>query len=521
VTVNDDSYDGVCDSHCSLRDAVYESSTTAGDDVIEIPAPIGTITLTRSCAGTPEDDNDCGDLDIWDVGNGDLTIVGLGGPSVNKLTTSLGGANSERLIHIPPATTGRNTPDVTIVGLTLRDGEQRSTTGGQFGGGCIANESGATLEMNSSELTGCVRRGELGVRGGGAIDSAGPLILLNTFVGQNYAYRCSGGGIFATDEVQITAGGLAGNESDPLACPSCPSFGGGVYASGAAEVRLTQTYVRAGTGAHGGGGLYVLSDGLVLDRVEIDLNDGGTGDGGGVYSEASSVVVTQVDFGENRADGYGGGMYVRVPELFGAFIERSSFWENSSGVLGAPGRGGGLAVREFYASTSAMRIVNSTFSNNLSDGSLSEGGGIAYLPATSGTAARPLELLHVTLYGNQASTGREVSSSADGDVEFINTILWSGTTAGYCSGSGFTTGGYNSVRDQTAASGCGLNFSATDDEHTSDLDPLTYNGANPTKVHPVKAADTVRHGFSPRSSLAPKDQHDSMRPDPCKPGAWE
>ena len=525
MTVNDDSYDGVCDAHCSLRDAVYASNTTAGDDTIEIPAPIGTITLTRSCGGTPEDDNDCGDLDLWDVGNGGLTIVGLGGLSVNKLTTSLGGSNAERLIHIPPATSERNAPNVTIVGLTLRDAEQRSTTGGSFGGGCVANQSGSTLTLNTSELTGCVRRGESGVRGGGAIDSAGPLVLLSTFVGQNYAYRCSGGGIYATSDVDITAGGLAGNEADPLACPSCPSFGGGVYASGEGAVRLTQTYVSANTGAHGGGGLYILSDELELDRVEIALNDGATGAGGGVYADAETVQITQVDVGENRADGYGGGMYLVAPELFGPFLVRSSFWENSSGLSGTPGRGGGLAVRERTESGTEIRIENSTFSGNEAVGSLSDGGGIAYLQA--GVAApRPLQLLHVTLYGNQASGGREVANFTGGAVRFRNSILWSGTTAGYCSGSSFVSLEYNSVRSQTGASGCGLDFSSSpgrDREHTSDLDPLTYNGANPTKVRPVTSADTVRHNFS-QAGCPERDQHGRDRDDytpRCTVGAWE
>jgi hypothetical protein len=505
VTVSNDSYDGVCDSHCSLRDAIYVANATAGDDVIEIPGPIGTITLSRSCGGTPDDDNDCGDLDIWDTGNGSLTIVGLGGLSVNKLTTSLSGSNAERLLHVPPPTSERNAPNVTIIGLTLRDGEQRSSTGGTFGGGCVANQSQATLTVNASELTGCARRGESGHRGGGAIDSAGPLVLLSAFIGQNYAYRTSGGGVYATDDVEIIAGGLAGNESLPDGCPSCPSLGGAVYVHSEGTVRLAQTYVRANTGAHGGGGLYVLSDDLELDRVEIALNDGGSGDGGGVFADAETVLITQTDVGENRADGYGGGMYLVAPALFGPFLLRSSFSENSSGLVGCPGRGGGLALRERTESGTEIRIENSTFAGNTAVGSLSVGGGIAYLPLGGGVP-RPLQLLHVTLYGNQASGGREIANSTGGQVRFRNSILWSGASSGYCSGSNFVSLQYNSARHLASAASCALDSSTNDGDHASDLDPLTYYGSNPTKVRPVRSSDAVRQTFS-LTGCTPGDQH--------------
>ena len=63
-----DTNDGICDSDCSLREAIRAADALAGADTITLPA--GTYTL--SIAGTAEDANATGDLDITD----DLTITG-------------------------------------------------------------------------------------------------------------------------------------------------------------------------------------------------------------------------------------------------------------------------------------------------------------------------------------------------------------------------------------------------------------------------------------------------------------
>ena len=68
VTKTADTNDGVCDTDCSLREAIGAANALAGADTITVPA--GTYTL--SIAGTGEDANATGDLDISD----DLTING-------------------------------------------------------------------------------------------------------------------------------------------------------------------------------------------------------------------------------------------------------------------------------------------------------------------------------------------------------------------------------------------------------------------------------------------------------------
>jgi len=73
VTTTSDTFDGTCDTDCSLRDAIYAANSTAGDDTIIVPA--GTYTL--SISGRDEEYGVTGDLDIYNSPiSGTLTIMG-------------------------------------------------------------------------------------------------------------------------------------------------------------------------------------------------------------------------------------------------------------------------------------------------------------------------------------------------------------------------------------------------------------------------------------------------------------
>src|SRR5262245_30059953 len=70
VTTAADGADGVCDAHCTLREAVGAANASAGPDTVVLPAGLYGLSL----AGGLEDGNASGDLDV----SGDLTIVGAG-----------------------------------------------------------------------------------------------------------------------------------------------------------------------------------------------------------------------------------------------------------------------------------------------------------------------------------------------------------------------------------------------------------------------------------------------------------
>jgi hypothetical protein len=93
--------------HCSIRDAAHEANLNPGDDTIRIPANSADYTISLACSGGPEDDNKCGDIDLYDDdGNSStLTIRGIGvGQSQVRIRSTLSGGARERLFHVPAAT---------------------------------------------------------------------------------------------------------------------------------------------------------------------------------------------------------------------------------------------------------------------------------------------------------------------------------------------------------------------------------------------------------------------------------
>lgn len=99
VTTTADGFDGLCDTHCSLRDAVRVANLRAGIDLIVL-AP-GDYVLSRPAVpdeqgvARDEDDNLNGDLDVDEA----LTIRGYGE------RPRILGAGSARLLEVLPGAT--------------------------------------------------------------------------------------------------------------------------------------------------------------------------------------------------------------------------------------------------------------------------------------------------------------------------------------------------------------------------------------------------------------------------------
>ena len=111
VTTAADSYDGLCNLHCSLRDAVAVANQAPSADTIVLLA--STYTLTRPLAvdgnGVPIDDDDhqFGDLDVL----GELRIRGL-----TTTASRIQGQFNDRLFEIRPGA------KLTLEKLTLEGG---------------------------------------------------------------------------------------------------------------------------------------------------------------------------------------------------------------------------------------------------------------------------------------------------------------------------------------------------------------------------------------------------------------
>ncbi len=119
VSKKTNSNDSVCDTDCSLREAVHQASLNFGTDTITFaPNVFGTVSL--------------GGTEISIV-NHNVNIVGY--PSLNANTLTVSGGNANRIFTLNNAT-------VKITGMTLANGKVVGDNGG-----------GAILAYNNSSLT--------------------------------------------------------------------------------------------------------------------------------------------------------------------------------------------------------------------------------------------------------------------------------------------------------------------------------------------------------------------------------
>ncbi|MPZ22598.1 MAG: CSLREA domain-containing protein [Dehalococcoidia bacterium] len=136
VTKTADTFDNVCGSDCSLREAVVEANRTPGTDTIVLGS--GTYTLSiPGCTGTcsPVDDETTGDLDF----RSNIVIVGNGARNTTIDASNLTPAGPDTRVF---DTIGAGAINVTLVGLTIQNGNTTEDGGG------IQNRTGSTLALN-------------------------------------------------------------------------------------------------------------------------------------------------------------------------------------------------------------------------------------------------------------------------------------------------------------------------------------------------------------------------------------
>jgi len=168
---------------CSLRGALIRADINPGDDIVQVPGALFTLTL----AGAGEDANLIGDLDILGT-NGAVTIIGAGAAATVIQAGTDGSNGIDRVFHILSGA------QVTISDLTIQYGQSGSGSGGGINnqgnltisnvnvisnsagngatgeGGGIYNGSGATLSVTYTTFAN-----NDGIHGG-ALSNFGPLL---------------------------------------------------------------------------------------------------------------------------------------------------------------------------------------------------------------------------------------------------------------------------------------------------------------------------------------------------------
>ena len=322
VTTFVDDFDGICDAHCSLRDAIYAANSFPEPSTIVLPA--GTYTLTR--VGS-DDTGALGDLDIF----ADTIISGIEA----GLTIIDAQAIGDRIFDI------QNDSDVTISGISIAYGSQ------DHGGGIKCANSTLTLESV------IVRQNTAFGYGGGIYSDSCNLLLDHTWLAANSASD-GGGGIYLLDsELEISESLVSGNLTGEN------SAGGGVYC---VESRLNITESRLLDNVSGtGGGIYAIGDtSMVAFDRSLAAGNLAAVEGGGVAMFAGrSLTISNSTISGNAAINYGGGINTRVVTS----IAHSTITENVADADSDNyGNAGGIFC---YSSGCAAEINQTIIAHNI------------------------------------------------------------------------------------------------------------------------------------------------------------
>jgi CSLREA domain-containing protein len=248
VTKSADTNDLLCDSDCSLREAIIAANDNPGVDTIIVPT--GTFRLSRTGAG--ENAANTGDLDITEA----VTI--RGNSSANTGIKGVG----DRVFDIQPGASA------TISALAILEGN----AGGATGGGILAT--------GDLTLRRVVLYSNTASSGGGVFQFGGTLSITGSFFLANHA-----------------VGGTANPQ------------GGGLATLGATTIlstTFTLNTATEGAGAREGGAIFVQSTSLTLRNSTVVKNEAVFT--GGIAAAGSSLTLNNDTIAKNTAtSGSGGG----------------------------------------------------------------------------------------------------------------------------------------------------------------------------------------------------------------------
>jgi CSLREA domain-containing protein/uncharacterized repeat protein (TIGR01451 family) len=273
------------DGDCSLREAIQAANTDssvdncgAGSGADMIALDVGTYTL--SLAGSGEDGNQSGDLDIVD----DLTITGLA-----MVDTGVDGLQQDRVFDVHAGT-------VFLSDLSVRNGfisfpgdggnvrnraRLRLTNVGVGGGdastgGGIFNDQGGDVGIVGSVISGNSSENGGGLANAASTEATVVTIKETTFF-DNTAQR--GGGIHSTGSLVVETSTFTRNGADE---------GGGLYNGGMSTV--VNSTISTNTASVSGGGIRNGFEGtLALKSATLSQNSAPVG--GGLHTDSGLTTL--------------------------------------------------------------------------------------------------------------------------------------------------------------------------------------------------------------------------------------
>jgi len=338
VTKIADTSDGVCDSDCSLREAVAAANARPGPDNVSVPA--GTYLLTLGSLAALDD------LSIWGAGQANTIIDGNAASRVVEIPVSGLFEISGVTIRNGYTAHGSDDPDgagilLSVGRLTLSDSTVSGNWSGAPGyGGGISNQLGR-LTINDSTISGNYAE-EIA---GGIWSRDGPVAISGSLISGNSALVGAGifvyrGSLEMTDSVVMgnvasdSVGGVKTNYAFVTVSNSTVSGntsalgpGGGIYSS-LGILDIDGSTIAGNYTYDNGGGIYGDNIPITIVNSTISGNTA-VGEGGGIFSGAASVTLTNSTVTENLATNYGGGI-----ESFGTLNLESTIVAGNDASLG-------------------------------------------------------------------------------------------------------------------------------------------------------------------------------------------
>lgn len=408
---------------CTLRAAIMRADFVSSPSAITVPS--GVFKLNR--AGY-EDDALVGDLDI----KHDLTIQGAG--SGATIVDGNGGVTHDRVFQI--LSTAQN---VTMSGMTIRNGVSLSSTVGVIGGGGVYMEGTGQLHLSNVNFDS-----NTALNGGGIYTNfssqGGSLTLDNVTLHANTATAGgvgAGGGVFAylpsaLSQFTIQDSKVYSNTAD--------GTGGGLFVEGNSGIQwsVQRTEMYSNTAASGG----AIGNFVPLSLSDSHLHDNHVSSDGGAIETFSPLVILRTTLDANSAARFGGGIFNLeqcssvCPQEF-EHVEASTLSGNFAQY------GGGIYHDGYITPGSLLTLLNSTLSGNdvgrRFHGSGTSDGGAIYVYA--GQA----QMLNTTVAYNNAdpssgtnnhlARGGGIFITATAQITIANSILAMNTES-----NGFQTG---------------------------------------------------------------------------------
>lgn len=265
-------------------------------------------------------------------------------------------------------------------------------------GGGLWNQSGSTMVVSNSNVTGNEAAGSAADDGGGGIfNNGGDLFVNQSILGDNHATGASGSG-------------------------------GGIFSTGGKVVVQRQSVISANSASRAGGGVeivdgnFLMIDSTLGGDVITDGNLAGTelfsapGNGGGLHvTGAATSFFSNSLIASNEAAREGGGLWNQAGSTL--IVKDSKVRNNIARGDAADDGGGGI-----FNNGGSTYVLNSMLELNLATGSAGSGGGIF---STAGLVAVTDSTISANV-ANRAGGGIEV---VGGTVIVKDSVLGGATTA--------------------------------------------------------------------------------------------